>query len=233
LAQNIQQKITDPVQRRSFGRTLLGIDEILDVQKWVTENINQMRAEIDPERLLEIIWPLFSAQAQNRIVRQGEPKDAYLQAALSWIEGNPFFQLHSDLVSAKARLVSRSRRSEIKLEQVIDFCENGLGYDCTLLIGAIIEIISVTQSGDNSLLIAELQLLQKRIKYGLPNMLSVNFYELGFSDRVIALELSTLLAEVEPGKAAIRAAIVQRQKELEVILNLYPSYFKEVLDSLL
>jgi len=233
LAENIQQKIGEGTHRKGFGRTLLGLTAILDIQNWVREHIDLLSAQLNQENILKTIWALISQYARSKIMRQCEPQAALLQTALDWIEGRAFFRLHSNLLNAGAKIVTRAQRREIKLEQVIDFCENGLGYDATLLLGAIIEMVSLIQPQDYNLLINELQVLQKRLKYGLPSVQSINIYELGFSDRVISLELTTLLVALQSDKQSIREALVRQREEVRLLLNAYPSYFMEVLDHLL
>ena len=70
--------------------------------------------------------------------------------------------------------------------------------------------------------------LQKRLQYGLPNKAAISFYELGFSDRVIALEMGTIAGHIENKTDAVEM-IKSRYTEYEKILYKYPEYFMQTL----
>jgi len=72
-------------------------------------------------------------------------------------------------------------------------------------------------------LIRLLQLFQKRLKYGLPTEATIILYELGFSDRVIAQELSDLI--VGDSRTAVRRSLKEKQTNIEAVLERYPRYF--------
>ena len=99
LAQNIQLKIAEPGLRKAYGRTLLGVAEILEVERWLNEHINELFVQSSQAQLLTTIWPLVIQHARNRIIQQGEPKEALLQTAINWIEGMPFSNLYANQAS--------------------------------------------------------------------------------------------------------------------------------------
>ena len=71
------------------------------------------------------------------------------------------------------------------------------------------------------------------MKYGLPAPLDITLHELGFSDRVIAMELSCTIN----GSLSYRTPVVRRiKKNVETVrelLNKYPSYYMNVLNDVL
>jgi len=106
--------------------------------------------------------------------------------------GRPFYELLSLLNDAGARFgIGRNARYPT-IEYVVDICENALAYDGMLVIGAVTELYTFGHPDDDATS-DMLRNLQKRLKYGLPSSLPVMLYELGFSDRVIAIELSEVL----------------------------------------
>ena len=58
-------------------------------------------------------------------------------------------------------------------------------------------------------------------------------YELGFADRVISQELSTIIGIVPIGRGDQILLIRRRERQIRDILSNYPSYFVDKLDSLL
>jgi uncharacterized protein (UPF0332 family) len=75
--------------------------------------------------------------------------------------------------------------------------------------------------------ISKLLELQKRFKYGLCSGAAITIYEMGFSDRVIAMELS------EHIKSRTRSRVLRMLKDnfthMEKIIEKYPSYYLEIL----
>jgi hypothetical protein len=107
-------------------------------------------------------------------------------------------------------------------------CENGFAYDGILVLGALIELIPTLNIDNPDLLVNVLQRLQKRLKYGLPNQIAIVLYELGFADRVVAIELSSSFSEILPDKDLIIQSLKSQREEVFLKLNQYPSYFSYV-----
>ena len=90
-----------------------------------------------------------------------------------------------------AKLGTGPRPRKFKIENTVDLCENGYGYDGSLIIGAMAEIADQyeKEDGDYSELVERLFMLQKRIKYGLPTITDIIIFEIGFSDRIISQKI--------------------------------------------
>ena len=230
LATNIEKNITEPDKRKAFGRTLYGVQDSIYIENWVLENIEELVACSDLEELLRALWPVLLDKIQNRTFKKCDSPDALKSLAIKWINGCPFYELLDWVVAENARIIAGTQRRKLKLEHVIDICENALSYDGTLIIGAITEVVGLIQDEENVGLINNLQTLQKMMKYGLPAPLDITLHELGFSDRVIAMELSSTIN----GSLTYRTSVVRRiKKNVETVrelLNKYPSYYMNVLN---
>ncbi len=78
--------------------------------------------------------------------------------------------------------------------------------------------------------------LTKELKYGLMTKGSIEIYELGFSDREIAKEISNYLKDKTQGLMQLLTVKELIKEEREGILNIlekYPSIYKYQLDLLL
>jgi POLQ-like helicase len=74
--------------------------------------------------------------------------------------------------------------------------------------------------------------LQKKIKYGLNSKAAIEFYELGFSDRVLAQDFAGDYGlDFDPG--AVPEYVVSAAESIRSKLAGYPSYFLSVLESLI
>lgn len=231
LAGNINQKAPDSARRNVFARTLYGLDQALMIEEWVTEHIEEMCDAETAEELLELLWQILAAQIQNPTFRKCNPSTVLQQIAMEWIEGKSFADLYQTMERAGVRLGFGKKPRSPKVETAVEICENALGYDGALAVGAITELAELLRPDETSLA-AKLQFLQKRIKYGLPSLGALGLYELGFSDRVIALSLSEIVGKDLPRQALLQE-LSQRELEVRSVLEDYPRHFGQVLDSLL
>jgi len=114
---------------------------------------------------------------------------------------------------------------------VVDLCENGFGYDGSLTIGAIPELIALNEGDDTdySELKEKLLFLQKKIKYGLSTEKEINLYELGFADRVVAQELGETIGNQAKSKKQLISTLRSQKDEVTSILSKYPSFYIQIL----
>jgi POLQ-like helicase len=225
LAGNISTNITDPGRRRIYGKTLYGVRDAQAIEGWVQSNTAQLMAISNEEEALTLVWPLLVEHIHNGTFRKFDKPTVLKEITQKWIEGKPFHDLLEIIQERKARMIWGTRRREFKIDHVVEVCEGALAYDGALLIGALSEFIEfVDQEGlGEPELTSRLQLFQKQLKYGLPTATSIALYELGFSDRVIAQELSTII--VGSDRAAVRGALRESQVNVEAVLAKYPRYY--------
>jgi POLQ-like helicase len=233
LAENISIQLPLASKRRAFGRTLYGVKDTLAIEKWVSDNLDKLDEAVSFEELLSVLWDVLKIYIQNTNFIKCNPPEVLASLANSWINGRPFFELLKSLQDVDAKFISKSRTQNPTIENIVDICENGLAYEGTLVLGAVIEIVGLVPNRDNEDLIRRLQGLQKQLKYGLPSIPAITLYELGFADRVIAIELSQVILVVPRRKDEAIKVIRQYQQQIQNILTRYPSYFSNKLKYLI
>lgn len=108
---------------------------------------------------------------------------------------------------------------------MVDICENTFAFEGSLFVGAIIEFLD--SLNDFDLLIKDrFQIFQKRFKYGLPNISSINVYELGFSDRYLSQEITSFLNNQNMNKKEILDMINNPDISHLIKTLPMPSYYK-------
>jgi hypothetical protein len=232
LKDSIEERVPDSPTRRIFGRTLLGLTECIYVDDWVSRNIDMLSQADDEHELVDQIWPLLKTQIQNRSFVRCNPAHVLWQLYRGWLEGYPYHRLfYKYLTDARLGFGSKPRR--FMIENLIDLCENGFGYDGALGVGAIIEITSLYKDEEEySSLSDKLLRLQKRLKYGLPSMVDVIIYEMGFSDRVLCQKIKKNLKITSSKKRSILLSLRKEEDRLKTVLSAYPSYFSRVLEGI-
>ncbi len=219
LADNIISTESDINKRRTYSQTLFGMNECKDLESWIISNMGELEECESQEDLLETLWPLLSTHIRNSVFKRCTSDDALFKIARGWIQGHPFYNLYELLQGERIG----TRRP--KIENVIDICENALGFDGALTFGAVGLMVESIDSGEYSTLVAHINLLQRRLKYGLSSDHEIVIFELGFADRHLAQELTELVNDVPTSRKGILITLREKQAEVTQILDKFPSYF--------
>ena len=174
------------------------------------------------QKLLEILWPLIYKYMKSKYLLKFNEEHC-LSVCNSWLSGTSFFELQ---MMINEFLNSDYRRFSIS--NVIETCENDIGFQLSLLIGSALELmrvlyVSLSEEIENQFLI-----LQSRLKYGLKNLNEVTLYEMGFSDRNLCAVISTNLGMDDSiyTKRETRSLMMANQISVETLLSVYPAYFR-------
>jgi hypothetical protein len=229
LAKNVIDKITTKSKRISFGHTLLGVQDILDIENWFNKNKEALKELVSPEDILIKIWPILYAKSTNSSIIKLTPKESAQELALMWLQGLSYSELLNNLAESDTKIEAGRQLRNINQETVIDICQNTFSYGITLIISAISEMMKLEEDEDYEELIDDFNLLQKMIKYGLPNPLAITFYEIGFADRVIAIDLAVKFNHFSIYRSKLIDQIKEKKEDVLSVLNKYPSYFEKVL----
>ena len=233
LERNIEQNVSEPSKRKIYGRTMYGVRTSINIDSWVNQHIEELIACDEQDALLTTIWPILVENIQNNTFRKCDPPRRLLDIALGWIHGQSYDDLFRVASEADVQIIARTQRRYIKVDSIIDICDNGLSYEGTLIIGAIIEIIEILRPEDSGETVVRLLELQKRLKYGLSTPISIVLYELGFSDRVVSIDLASILKNTSLDRRSIIRFIKRNEQKVRELLEKYPSYFMERLNNLL
>lgn len=226
LKENILDKKLEKDRLKRLSHTLRGLNVALSVEKFVNDNRFALENVESCQSFVSIISGLFDEKFFPKKIFYGFPnREKLLHAIQCWVNGNSYAYLFDILKDE----VIGSRK--VTLEHVVEIFDGCVSYDGSVLVNSIVEILI----GDvpNQDLLKKIQLYQKQIKYGLPNIESIVLYEIGFCDRTLALKLSTLFKGIETKEDMLRQLFVDDVK-VKRILSEYPSYFeKKVYERLL
>lgn len=233
LAKNISENMTDPVRRKIYGRTLYGIQDAQLIEQWVKDNADALLSTADENEILDLLWPLIVKQIKGGVFSKYDKPDVLQEIAHGWISGKPFSDLLQTIHTQGAKMIWGTRRREFQIDHVVETCEGALAYDGALIIGAVSEFVEALDQAGSEDAVHHLQLLQKRLKYGLPTDRAIALYELGLSDRVISQDLEVSLNLFSSKKKSIVEDLKQ-ERELGIsIISKYPIYFQERFQNLL
>ena len=234
VKEDIETKVEDANTRKIYGRTLLSLSDCLQTEEWMANNIQELDEIKNENDLLKYIWPLLKELIRNRPFIKCNPPDILIDAAIDWINGVSYVEIFQKHLNG-ARLGTGKRPRRLKIEHTVDLCENGYGYDGSLIIGALAEIADQyeNEEGDFSQLVKRLLTLQKKIKYGLPTLTDTVIFELGFSDRVVAQKVNHFINTTSHFESKVRSLIRKNRQQLKKELADYPSYYIKVFDKII
>jgi len=219
-------------KRAVFSRTLLGIKQLLELEKWVIENSGELINCETTSEILQMIIPKLVEYSENKCLKAVITKSEILGIANMWINGMSYKQILEYTTENNVKILRRKKETEIQLGEIIDICDDGFGYDSTLIINAISELLrsNYEESEDSCKLIAE---LSKQMRYGLPTKKSIIIYESGFADRVVSLKLAAEL----PGiliktKRQFQRVLKKRRDNLLEVLTGFPKIFSDRMSEL-
>lgn len=228
---HIAEKIIDAQEEKKklpiFAKTLRGLNQTIELKNKLSEKIDLLKSSLFIEDLFEILWDFFiEGNIQNNYFNYYADKEKLKDATLMWINGIPYYQIYDSLKGVKI-----NGKDYIKVESCVNMFENGIAYSGSVLVNAMSEIIKSLDNPELMNVINLLELFQKRIKYGLPTIESIFVYELGFCDRVIAQEISSIV-DTAKEKYSMKNNIIEKQNEVFHLLEKYPSYYSSVMDRL-
>lgn len=126
-----------------------------------------------------------------------------------------------------------SELTGIKVFDIDDICSKKISYELNFLIGNICDMVPDTQGLEFDRLKNMLNILQKKVKYGVATQTAISICETIFYDRILATKLTNILGDNNISSDKILETIAQRKEEIFASLAQYPEYFANRLKFLL
>lgn len=164
------------------------ITEIEKIISWNDEN--GWLLDLDENSYIDGLGQLYYEINPNDKVSS----ERFGEILKEWINGTTFYGIAAQI--------------EIDIIDVEKICKKELSYGLAMYFGHLIDLINREDD------IEALQLLQKRVKYGLPDKKSIDLYEAGLSDRFICQRVSD------------DDYLVQQGLDTERFLAQYPDWIK-------
>ncbi len=234
LFNNVAAAIKELPRVKYFRRTLYGLHDARKISVWLDNNIKSLRDIEDRDELVDYIWPLLGEIIANQIAKKLTIPELLPETAKMWAQGHSYYEIWSFLNSSGAKLTWGSKFRSLTIQHIVNLCDGAFSFDGTLIIGAIIELIDQQQTDDSDDdLIERLQLLLKTFRYGLPNQTSIALHEVGFSDRVVALQLYEALGQDTGDKDAIKLLLRANSDTSRNWVSEFPSLYTDKMDEII
>lgn len=184
------------------------------IEEWIVQNELTEKIYTETE-LLYVITELYL-----QICGDFRYQEHIQSICKKWIDGQTPMEINN--------------KETIGIAEVESLCNKRISYEMNFLIGNICDLIEV--DGENEEQVDQrniLTLLQKKVKYGVPNMTAISICESVFNDRLLAIELAQILSDANIGTDKILNMLKAHSEEIFSCLDSYPEYFKDRLSVLM
>jgi len=206
-------------KRAVFSKTVLDFGDCERLLRYVESVREQITEIFEIDELFDVLWPAIYGFNKNKALLSYGDKEALRTAGLAWLRGSSFTRILKYF--AETRFGTRIPT----LDHVIDVCENGFGFQGSLIVGAIVEILSVEVPVEDDVK-KRLMHLQRALKYGLPTKTAIIVYELGLVDRQLAQKLLEEVNITGDTMYAVVESIKENDEKVARIVSTFPAYFE-------
>lgn len=222
----IKTKVTDSsVKTEIIAKNSIGLYQSELLKKWVQENIAFILACEREEDLLSVLTDIIIVFSNNKEIKRLSIGNLNYISQL-WIKGISYFQILESCTEKSISIKKSGKLKLIDMSDIISICDNGLGYETSMILNAINNILEELNGEKTDVL----NKLVKRLKYGLSLEKEINIYELGFSDRIVVQVIGQEINSIS--KNQIRNEIKQKSIDLKGILTDFPSYYTKLISEM-
>jgi superfamily II DNA/RNA helicase len=225
IGQDILVREPSPDRRRLFAKSVLPLKESEELLSYLQDNFDSITGSFSLSDTLSALWEVIFKYSDSRLMtRLG--KDASLDICKMWINGSSYSDIHEHVSS----LHLNNKPKDKSIDAVVDLCETGFSFSCSMIVGSITELINLLEKSDTETQINKLRSLQRSLKYGLPEDIQIKIYDMAFPDRALCVEIAERMQATSgsiESKKEISNHIKNDSALRERISNDYPAYFKE------
>ena len=212
MEENIQQYTTDELRRYANAMSRIGTSSI--IEEWISQNelTERVYTEMD---LLSMIIELYL-----QISNDFKYKEHIHSICQKWIGGESPIEIRNAV--------------SIEIMEVEKLCNKKISYEINFLIGNICDLIVLDEEDDEHFDPRDiLTVLQKKVKYGVPNVTAISVCESIFNDRLLAINIARILSDDNIETDKILNVLKDHSEEIFIFLDSYPKYFRDKLSVLM
>lgn len=227
-------KSTEDINDRFiYSKALLGIKDIKIINDYIDENIVEILKCNNILDVFLIVFPVIYKILVQKVKINLEVEEAAKEICTKWINGDSYYSILETMKEKNYKIIRRGKPIDFTLDDIIKICDNIFGYESTIIISAISEIVSSKLDDDDTFIIRIFSHLISSLRYGLYSKISIALYELGFSDRIVAQDLGRYIETISDrkiNKKQIKKYIKTHTLEIKKILEKYPCIFMDRLN---
>lgn len=132
--------ITSSVSTEILSKNSIGLYQSEHLKAWVQENQGSiLSCEIEKD-LLSVLIEIIREFSNNKVIRKLSTEDLDYITQL-WINGISYFNILESCTEKLIRIEKRGKLKSIDLSDIISLCDNGLGYETSMILNSINNIL--------------------------------------------------------------------------------------------
>ena len=196
-----------------YSSSMAGVELSKKIEKWLT-NVDISALLISEKYCLKEVIAFYKS-----VYNIGKHQDCFELLCNLWIDGVVPHEM--------------SRITGINVFDTDDVCNKKISYELNFLIGNICDMLFDCEETEFDKLKNMLNILQKKVKYGVASQTAISICETIFYDRILAMRFTNIIGDDDISSEKILEAIAQHKEEIFESLAQYPAYFEERLKFLL
>lgn len=142
ISQRVDSRVALDSTKKTYGRTLLGLTDLMELDDWITNNVGQIVENIDNEDgFFDLIFPLVERFMEGSDLLKIDPPRVRPNFAKLWINGVSYHEILVSLQEAGAFVRAGTKKYELTFHHVVDICEGEFGFQGMLVVGALAELL--------------------------------------------------------------------------------------------
>lgn len=233
LKDKIINNINDNNKIMIFGKSMLDIEKLLDLEDWINNNIDVIKQISDVIELGKVVFPIVQQLIMTKEFEKLNEVDKLVGIYSEWLKGKSYYEILNYSIENGLQIRSRIKYKDLSIYNIIECCDDLLGYKASLIISAMKDIISGIYFESSKEIIKIFDNLSKRTRYGLASMTQVILYEMGFNDRELVKEISKVIgnSEWEVKRKVVEKLKVNKVEVIEV-LKKFPTLYEDIFNKL-
>jgi hypothetical protein len=215
----------EPRSRVVFGKALLGVYELTQIESWINDHVELLSNEYSIEQWLDLLWPLVRDIVQNKKLDKLVGENADIFIAKQWINGQSYIDILQGANEQGYMFTAGTQERVLNIDNILDICDGALGYDVMLVIGAIADLMENLQH-----LVEQAEIvrsLQRSMKLGLSMNVEHWLYSKGLADRIVCSHLNNLIVDNGDENNIGDGFFELAKGYIEPALGEFPSIFKK------
>ncbi|ROM33618.1 hypothetical protein BK648_22770 [Pseudomonas poae] len=217
-----KMKALDARFYKGYGRSLLGIDQLMLVERWLDDSQFDLGISETSEDALRVVWSLVMQLSQGSIGHKIMPEGLSIGIAIRWIAGQSYKELLEYVKYSKGSYQAGKQKRTVTIDNIIEFCDKFLGYEAMLYVGGVADILEAKGMFEECVI--NFRELQSRLKYGLSSDFEIGLYSGNYPDREVVKIIAAELNKVSSAKLN-QETINDNQPLIASVLTRFPSYF--------
>ena len=195
-------------QLKKYSYSMSGVDMSSKIESWISDN--ELTATfISEDDLLDLIVDFYM---NTHIVKKCS--DKFKEICRLWVLG--------------VTPVAIEVFTGCNMFDIDDVCNKNISYDLNFFIGNICDLITVDSEDEEAVNpYNTLNIIQKKIKYGVSTQTAISICEKVFNDRIIATKITEVLKDDQIDADDIIQTLKFYEDEIRDVLNEYPEYFMD------